>query len=246
MRNSNFNESFFDKWTEESAYILGFWYADGSINLHYNKSGNYDKVFRICNTDKQIMDNISAILNVSYSVGKPKNAKHKIYYIIFIVSNKIFDFCYSFIKSTDKTNNIKWPKIPDQYMNHFIRGFFDGDGSVYIKNYKNRHGNNIKNLSSSFAGSKNSDEFLIDLNQYLANKALVSIKNITYYSKTKKENSGNAKIIFNQYDTMLLCEWMYKDATIFMKRKKNIWDGFDKEKLKNSTKYLCKSHFHAK
>jgi hypothetical protein len=37
---------------------------------------------------------------------------------------------------------------------------------------------------------------------------------------------------------MLLCEWMYKDATIFMERKKKIWDDFDKEKLRNSIKYF--------
>jgi hypothetical protein len=37
---------------------------------------------------------------------------------------------------------------------------------------------------------------------------------------------------------MLLCEWMYKDASIFMKRKKIIWDNFDKNKLINSRKYF--------
>ena len=47
-----------------------------------------------------------------------------------------------------------------------------------------------------------------------------------------------SKLTYGQYDTMLLCEWMYKDATIFMERKKKIWDDFDKDKLKNSVKYF--------
>jgi len=37
---------------------------------------------------------------------------------------------------------------------------------------------------------------------------------------------------------MLLCEWIYKDATIFMERKKAIWDSCDKERLARSKKWF--------
>jgi len=51
-------------------------------------------------------------------------------------------------------------------------------------------------------------------------------------------SKGIRVIRFNQYDSMLLCDWMYEDATFYMKRKKDIWDGMDKERLKNSKKYF--------
>jgi hypothetical protein len=48
----------------------------------------------------------------------------------------------------------------------------------------------------------------------------------------------NQKLTFNQYDTMLLCQWMYKNATIFMCRKKAVWDSADADKIKQSTKFF--------
>ncbi|MEL3972227.1 LAGLIDADG family homing endonuclease [Rossellomorea oryzaecorticis] len=31
----------------------------------------------------------------------------------------------------NKSLSIQLPTIPDSYLNHFIRGYFDGDGSIY-------------------------------------------------------------------------------------------------------------------
>jgi hypothetical protein len=248
MKDSNFSHDFFDKWTEQSAYILGFWYADGCIAINkYNKNNKCyaHKRFNIINTDQQIMNDISFNIGVTTSTIKARKENWKRTYHIQVNSNKFFDFCYSFVGSVDKTHSLLSPfyKIPDEFLHHFVRGFFDGDGSMYIKSYKSRHGGQITNLGSSFSASKESWVILNDLKQILINKLGIGNKKITKcksngFKNDKPKHISNSKLIFNQYDTMLLCEWMYKDATIFMKRKKDIWDGFDKEKLKNSIKYF--------
>jgi hypothetical protein len=186
------------------------------------------------------MGDIARAIGVTYSTTKIKKKHHKNIHLVQINSDKIFDFCYSLVGSIDKTHIISWPQIPDQFVHHFVRGFFDGDGSIFVKNYKSRHGGAMENLNSSFTASKESWMFLNDLKQYLISKLGVGNKKIVIW-KSKNRNdfgSGNSKLVFNQYDTMLLCEWIYKDATIFMKRKKKIWDSFDKEKLKRSQKFF--------
>jgi len=237
MKDSNFSHDFFDKWTEQSAYILGFWYADGCIMINKYKKRDccyaYKK-FSICNTDKQILYDISKIIGVT-PYTEPKEDGRKLIYRISVNSNKFFDFCYALVGTVDKTNSIHFPNIPHDYLRHFIRGYFDGDGSIYLKTYKSRHGKRIVNLSSSFSASKESWVMLDELKQLLMNIILTGNKKVT--QQTYKSGSSS-RLIFNQYDTMLLCEWMYKDATIFMKRKKKIWDDFDKDKLRDSQKYF--------
>ena len=241
MRNINFNENFFNKWTEQMAYIFGFWYADGCIYMHnyFRNNKKYSvKTFTIGNTDKQIMDDISSLLNVTYCINNPKNKNHKKYYVIQIKCNKFFDFCYLLVGTMDKTNSTSLPNIPPKYLRHFIRGFFDGDGSIFIKKYKSRHGKQITNLCSSFAASKESWLALNELKIMLMKLIFTGNKNIVMQ---KCIVGSGSKLVYNQYDTMLLCEWIYKDATIFMKRKKKIWDDFDKDKLKDSIKYFNKT-----
>lgn len=224
------NHNLFNKWNEFSSYIFGFWLSDGCIYLK-PKNKKYYKQFLLFNTDKQIMEELSIILKKSIQIKKPRKEKYKVQYWITIHSDKLFDFCYSITGSTTKSNKeIQLPKIPNKYFHHFIRGFFDGDGSIFVKRYKTRHGKSIEALQTSFTAGKDTGNFIENLKQKLRKFIPVGNKKICGIdSKT---------LIFNQYDSMLLCEWMYKDATIYMKRKKDIWDSMDKEKLKNSVKYF--------
>lgn len=239
MKTPNFTHDFFDKWSEQSAYVFGFWYADGSIRITKGENNCAYKIFNITNTDKQIMDHISKLINVIPSIRKFKNKNWKDAHIITVNSDKFFDFCYSFVGTIDKTHSTIFPNIPDKYLNHFIRGFFDGDGSIYLKKYRSRHGNPVINLNSSFASSVESWLTLNKLSEILHNKIDTNIRNISTF--IDEDDAGGSKLSYGQYDTMLLCEWMYKDSTIFMERKKKIWDDFDKDKLINSKKYFHKT-----
>jgi hypothetical protein len=35
----------------------------------------------------------------------------------------------------NKSNTVEFPNVPDEYMSHFIRGYFDGDGHIYRSKY---------------------------------------------------------------------------------------------------------------
>ncbi|WP_369293538.1 LAGLIDADG family homing endonuclease [Alkalihalophilus lindianensis] len=36
----------------------------------------------------------------------------------------------------NKFNTVEFPNVPDEYMSHFLRGYFDGDGHVNYKKYQ--------------------------------------------------------------------------------------------------------------
>ncbi len=242
MRKPNYDNNWFKKLNEQTAYFLGYWLADGALHLekHERKDGSIRlyKTIEISGMDEQILIDLSNISNHTYRKRKRGD------YFIKISSNELFDWLYSFIGSIDKTNhsnNFNWNQFGNMTA-HVIRGFFDGDGSIFIKDYKSRHGNMCHNLSSSFTASNGSYIFLEELRDYLVKEIGVGNKKVVRSIGKKKSKkglqTGGSKLSFTQYDTGLLCEWMYKDATIFMDRKKLIWDNFDKTKLENSKKYF--------
>lgn len=239
MRNKH---DIFDVWDETSAYLFGFWLADGSL-LHRKIKNNYYKIWKLTNTDTQIIKKISAILKHKYTTATDKKRPTtQPVHQIRIYSDKLFDFCHTMVSCGNKTNaSYPLPCIPDDMFHHFVRGFFDGDGSVFIKSYKTRHKKIIYALTTSFAGSKDST-ILELLRDYLSLKIGTGNKKVTIYKHNKLAKNGKAThtktLSYNQYDSYLLCEWMYSGTTIHMKRKKEIYDGFDKQKLIDSKKYF--------
>jgi len=226
------NHNLFDEWTEESAYIFGFWLADGSIYT-FKKGHRYYKRFRVHNTEKQIIDDLNKILNGPVSVRRLSPPRLPIYRIE-IYSDCLFDFCYAITRTIHKSETeVQLPDIPNKLFHHLIRGFFDGDGSIHLTTYKNRHGKPTTELRTSFTAGKDTGDFLEKLRNKMQLFIPVGMKKIA--GETGK---SDRKLQFGQYDSMLLCEWIYKDATIYMKRKKKIWDQADKEKLMNSKKYF--------
>lgn len=93
-------------------------------------------------------------------------------------------------------------KIPKEFRRHFIRGYFDGDGS--LNNYK-REGSNYLEWELSFISS---EKFLKQiLNEIGKERKLYSCGNNYRFSfKSKK-------------DINEIIDYLYKDATICLDRK---------------------------
>lgn len=139
----NINYEFFNKnITKESAYIMGFIWADGYLN---NKSQSHRIVVSIVKED---FDNLR---NVFFKVGKwniyERQREGRRLASSFITSNfVIYDFLkrndYE-IKNTAQANALKiLHYIPDDLKKYWWRGYFDGDGWFYynFKHYANQLG----------------------------------------------------------------------------------------------------------
>lgn len=130
------NENFFNKIdTEEKAYVLGFFLADGSYIANGIK---FDQAI----SNKNILEYIKKVMNAEQEIkvydGRSIDDPYcegRTY-----ISQPICRLSLSRIKlkedlikigiQENKTYNFATLNIPEEYWNDFMRGYLDGDGSI--------------------------------------------------------------------------------------------------------------------
>lgn len=204
------NHNYFDKIdTEEKAYWLGFLYADGYIRER--KSGNsleiklsikdrhHLELFRKCiGSNHTIVDGYN---NVKYKGGFSRSHMST----LSMYSKQLVESIKSQGFHSRKTFTIEKPNINDDLINHFIRGYFDGDGSFsFIES---------KRCTTTFAcASIKFREFLIEE----LNKCGIEIK---YYG-------GIVLVIYSKVENNKFYNYIFNNATIYLERKKEIYERF--------------------
>lgn len=238
MSKYTYNKNFFEIIDNEiKAYWLGFLYADGCIERIYKnerlkgmtlelnlQSDDKGHLFRFL---KDIESNVPI-------VDKTNNIKGKEYTSCKLRINNT-NICRDLIKLgciPQKSLILKFPtleQVPDKFILHFIRGYFDGDGCVsynenpYIDKRNNKEYIN-KNFILSFVGTY---DFLIKLSSKLEN---YNIK----CGQIKNGNCGKAfeLRIYRNGNILNFFNLIYKDANVYLKRKYNKFQyAFEKLKL---------------
>lgn len=124
-RKYELNEDFFDHWSHEMAYLMGFIMADGNIYKRTLAIG-------IQKRDRYVLDffikHIGKVPVVFRDVGKHGS------YTIKFNSVKIKDSLakYGVEPCKSKTIRISF-QVPKEYATDLVRGIFDGDGWVYCR-----------------------------------------------------------------------------------------------------------------
>lgn len=199
--------------TQEKAYILGFFFADGCLT----KKGT----FGIKIKDKDLLERIKKELKSSHKIieCKPNKGSYSqedsIYYGLYFTNKQIEKDLKELGVDSNKTTTCSFPIIPKELERHFIRGFFDGDGSVY-KTYSKKH--DYEAICVSFVGTQ---EMLIEIRNRL--KEITGSKSKLYKSKNVYDYKIGG---INQCEK--LYHYLYDDATIFLGRKKNVFEEFYK------------------
>jgi len=135
------NEEFFDKWSSQMAYVLGLLYADGSLEDASYLRGKY---IRLTSTDKELIFRVRRWLDSEHTIIiylKPDSLYGKQRYFLRIGSHKLYNSLTKLGLYPNKSLTIKFPNIPSKYLKDFIRGYFDGDGCVYLELSKNQNHN---------------------------------------------------------------------------------------------------------
>jgi len=114
------NEKFFSEWNNDMAYVLGFIYADGYLHHGFN-------FLMISQKEKGILEKIQDLMQSNHGL---KHYKHQDIYHLIIGNKKIINDLISLGLTRAKSLIIKFPNMPEQFISHFIRGYFDGDGSI--------------------------------------------------------------------------------------------------------------------
>ena len=141
-RKYKINENYFDEIdTPNKAYILGFLWADG---CNFPKKGTISMSLE--EQDKDILECIRNEVGserplefIDYSQKHDFGYVYKDQYRLLLFSTHMCKTLESIGMVPNKSLIVTFPKISSHLIRHFIRGLFDGDGSVYRRKYKNRN-----------------------------------------------------------------------------------------------------------
>ena len=182
-RKYNINQDYFKTWSNNMAYILGFWYADGCI---YG-----GKMFDITlhKKDKYIIKKIAQELDYKGTILDYVDRQAcRINFSCKVIYNDLIA-----LGGTERKSKIlQFPNIPIEFLPDFIRGYFDGDGSVY--NVKG------KRINTNFACGSN--KFLQSLLQLLKKEAGIEGGSIS---------TANQSLTFGKKDSIKLGNYIYQN-----------------------------------
>lgn len=201
-----FNHNAFDEIKDEhTAYWLGFIYADGYI-------GRNSLLVTLKLSDVDQLHNLSCFLQsnapIRYGFGsyrEKKNPNATGRYAHFHLSERLHQLGIQ----TGRPYSAKClDEVPDCLHHHWIRGLFDGDGSAR------------KSKSIAFCGDH-------DL-MYLVRENVSSNTDTNPNLKIVKHRTAQLHYLYySGVNTALkVAEYMYKDATIWMERKRKIIESW--------------------
>ncbi len=135
----DYNETFFEKInTEEKAYVLGFFYADGCTSV----SRQHVSKISLAKTDEEMVKRIGSLLapDKPLQIAPPRYAHRQLMISLSVTNEKITQDLIKAGCMPKKSAILKFPtpeQVPAGLLSHFIRGYFDGDGSLYFHLVKN-------------------------------------------------------------------------------------------------------------
>ena len=202
------NENFFEKIdTERKAYILGLLLTDGYIiEPSTKKKASHCWGLEIKEEDKYLLDEILSEIGKDASPNKG----HKNTFYITVRSNKMCSDLAKYGIVPRKTNTVQFPQNIDVHLvPHLIRGIFDGDGTVYI--------NAKKQCVFGFYGN---NQMLYELREILHQDIGLKKLKITDKGTVSQITFGARESVKKFHD------YIYKDATIYLRRKRKKFNDF--------------------
>lgn len=200
----NYNFDILEKESPEKYYFLGFLAADGSLT-------NNGIIFELNEKDRYMVKKLNDYICPEKKVAfREKTNSYRASFFNIKMTKKLKKY-FSMI-SNKKTEEIRFPKVPDEYLRDFIRGIIDGDGNIdSTKGYK---GNKI------YIGARlrilGNEIFLKELNE---KTKLLYPHNTNAVNKKGKENIY--VITYNFKTARELLKIIYYDGCLCLKRKFN-------------------------
>jgi intein/homing endonuclease len=175
----------------------------------------HEKSYRVVfsSRDYSLLLKIKKCFNCNYRISRNQRPDGIDYQLI-LYSKHLFQRLLALGGFRRKSKKVGFPQIPTQYLSDFIRGYFDGDGSVFYTTYIHTKTKKPRTeLRSNFTSGD--PKFLEDLQNILVNTLGFIRKKVCPFNK-----GASWKLGYGTYDTKRLLKFMYySNYLIGLKRK---------------------------
>lgn len=195
--------------TEIKAYFLGLIITDGCV--HYTKGKQPLVALSLQECDKYILERFKKEIHSNKVVTSDGRGSANIN----ILSRTMVESLKKYGVVERKSLHTVFPKnIPIELYPHLLRGILDGDGSV---SFYARRGRKCHVKAIRFC--QGNEQFLKDIVDHLFNYCGIDKIN------TYKEKDSLWSIAYRKDDSMIkIIQYLYKNATIYLTRKKHLCD----------------------
>jgi len=213
-----YNGIFSQMLTPISAYWFGFIVADGTIG-HYGKCSRFGFVLK--------SEDAYAVRQLAYDLGYDK-CKVKVHETD--DSARFQASCKQLVADLEclglmqrKSRKLDGTIIPSEYTSHFIRGLFDGDGSIGLYNVPSR--------------TMPKRVFAIYGNKPLLEGVKSNIMHLGHFSMWTRPSTGVTQLATGSYSTIKgLYDYLYSDADRYLIRKRRSFDSVVSHRCYDSDK----------
>jgi intein-encoded DNA endonuclease-like protein len=180
--------------SEAKAYFLGFILGDGNL-----AKTRKCITINIHSRDEEIIDKFIAEVNTH---NKKQYRHDRSMVIIHVVSNFMWEDLVRLGLTPNKSLTVKFPIVPEHLRRHLVRGIFDADGTITTSsNNKSHMAVNISGTLDVVTNCRKEIGFIED-------NGIYKVGNIYRFQK------GGVHKVQKFYN------YLYKDATIYLSRKK--------------------------
>lgn len=202
--------TFFKNWNAENAYVLGVLFADGNV---CNTPGRRSVSIELKDVEHvrllaQTIDTSIPVVELTRRDGRT-SAK------FYLSRVSIVDDCIKKGLVPAKTHTLRWPPdLPRELESHFVRGYFDGDGTVASSCTDPKRSGKQRHLAFSCGSEDFAQSLHIAIQSHTATDGHIwhLVKNCANLDFTRKN------------DIRAIGEWMYSDSSnLYLPRKYLKW-----------------------
>lgn len=217
------NVGFFKYWTPEMSYILGYITADGCIVRDDHRRKN-PYTINVTSREKSHLYRIRKGIDSTHKISKKQST-----YQLQIRNLALAKDLMALGVMPRKTYLLRAMNVPNEYFSDFARGFFDGDGTVYLYRV-----NGVLQIKARFVST--SIQFLDKFSGQLCLNLGVPTKTI----HRRDEHTRNMKLYgvdFYIGDCEKLASYIYHgNCSLYLPRKRRIFEKWKKRKRRQYKK----------
>lgn len=208
------NENFFSVWAPQMAWVLGLLFTDGNVQTRRTSHQSIS----ISSIDLDLLENVNRFLKTIRPIRKciQSHDKTRHIYQLEFYREKMRDDLHNLGLIEKKSLIMEFPDVPDEYIRHFIRGCWDGDGTVYID----------RDCRLNAAYVSGSYEFIKQMVVELAKVGITRQSEESFLNIHKDKRSNAYSIRLNSRKNLeTLFHFFYDNVneTVFLRRKYDVF-----------------------